>query len=556
MPIAAKAVVLIAALGVMSAAANWFCLRSLHEIDRVNHVVTQQIEPLRLKLTETKIALGWLGLATYKMAAFEEIDVQREANAERAGQYAAAKTWLKSVSDDLPSHRDDIQGMLRRLELVEGIAESIFKLKQAGDAAQARFTLEFKFDPALVDAQTSMNRLIDILGGENSDILEAAERNKAWTYQLLAMELVGGTLLAVVIAMLLAHLVVARPLQNLAGIMRQIAQGRFDVAIEGLKRSDEVGVMARAVMVFRENGIALREAEQEQSRARERSIAEKRRAFEQFAQDFERRIVSVADALAHSAAELDESAREMNGVAGESGRYAAAATSIVEESSAVATTVASAIEELVTTMREIESQLGNVSHVVTEATRRAGVAVENADGLVDAVTDIDKVAGMINAVASQTNLLALNATIEAARAGEAGRGFAIVAQEVKALAGQTTQALAHIKVKTGSVTGIIAGVRAATQSISSVIGQIDEVSRAITGSVGVQSDATQKIAQSVDGAASSMRDVANTIAGVSEFVGRTRHGAQQISHAAAELNRQAAALQSEAQEFVGYVRSA
>ena len=163
---------------------------------------------------------------------------------------------------------------------------------------------------------------------------------------------------------------------------------------------------------------------------------------------------------------------------------------------------------------------------------------------------------MIQAIASQTNLLALNATIEAARAGEAGRGFAVVAQEVKTLAAQTTQALANIRDKTGAVGDIIDGVRGATQSMSAVIAQIEAVSQAITGSVRMQSEATHRIAESVDGAAHRSRQVADTIAGVNDFASRTRSGAEQILHAVADLNRQAAALQQEAQAFVAHVHAA
>jgi methyl-accepting chemotaxis protein len=117
LPIAAKAVLLIAALGVMSAAANWFCLRSLHEIDRINATVTQRVEPARLALTEAKIAVESLGLATYKMAGSNDPATVREATDERAGQFAAAKVWLNGVLSDLPGHEEDVSGMLRRLDL-------------------------------------------------------------------------------------------------------------------------------------------------------------------------------------------------------------------------------------------------------------------------------------------------------------------------------------------------------------------------------------------------------------------------------------------------------
>jgi len=556
MPMAAKAMLLIGALGIMSAAANWFCLRSLHEIDQVDATITQQVEPLRLTLTETKIAVGWIGLATYKMAASSDPATVHEANDERAGQLAAAKTWLHDVAGSLPGHREDVEGMLKRLEAVNAIAETVYAMSKAGDREKARFVLEFKFEPALVDAQTSVNRLIDILGGQNKAVLEAAAENKAWTYKLLAGVLVGGTLATVLLAMLLAHRAVARPLQRLADVMRQIVQGVFDQPIEGLKRGDEVGVMARAVLVFRDNAVALGEAQAQRQRARDQAAAEKREALDRLAHNFESKVLSVVAALASSAAELDGAARSMSGVADDSGRSARAAAVVAGESTEAARTVSAAIDELSMAMHDINAQVGNASGVVTEATRRAEVAVANADGLVATVGEIDKVAAMINAIANQTNLLALNATIEAARAGEAGRGFAVVAQEVKTLAAQTTKALAEIRDKTGSVAEIIEGVRGATQSMSTVVIQIEEVSRSITGSVRLQSEATQKIAESVDGAAARTRQVADTIAGVDRFAGRTRQDAQQIMQAVADLNRQAGALQEEAQQFVARVRAA
>ncbi len=556
LPIAAKAVLLIGALGILSAAANWFCLRSLHAIDRINETVTQRVEPVRMTLTETKIAVEALGLATYKMAGTKDADTMREAVDERAGQFAAAKAWLNDVVEYLPGHRDDVNGMLRRLDLVNGIANDVYAMIKAGDREKARWTLEFKFDPALVDAATSMNRLIDILGGQSKAAMDAATADKAWTYEMLLAVLIGGTLATLVLAMWLTHRTVARPLQRLAAVSRQIAQGAFDVPIEGLKRSDEVGVMARAVSVFRDNGVALREAQAQRARAREQAAAEKHAALERLAGAFESKILSVVAALATSASQLDGSAGSMRAIAEESGRSAGAAAVVAEDSTHVAVTVSSAIDELSAAMSAIDTQLANAAKVVVEATRRADVAVANADGLVASVGEIDAVAGMIQAIAAQTNLLALNATIEAARAGEAGRGFAVVAQEVKTLAAQTSKALASIRDKTGAVGHIIEGVRDATQSMSAVIGQVDTVSRAITGSVRMQSEATAKIAESVEGAAARTHQLAATVAGVSEFAGRTRQSAEQIGQSVADLNRQAAALQEEALQFVARVRAA
>ena len=556
LPIAAKAVLLIGALGIMSAAANWFALQSLHAIDRINKVATEQVAPARLALSEAKNALAEIGLATYKMAGASDPATAREAVDERAGEVAVAKTMLESVVGYFPHHKDDVQDILVRLGLVERIAQGVHEMVATGDQVQARTILELRFDPALDDAAFHMNRLINILGGQIRVAMTQAAAEKRRTYRTIFVVLVGGTLLTVLFAMWLAHLTVARPLQRLAKAAGNIAKGDFETRIEGLARGDEVGVMARTVQVFRNNGVALQEAQLERERERERAAAEKRAALDALGRSFEHKILSVTGALAAAAAQLDGSARTMTGIAEESDRSAGAATVVAQESTQVADTVAAAIDELSTAMRDIELQLGNAAGVVVEATRRAGVAVGNADGLVSTVGEIDQVVGMIQAIASQTNLLALNATIEAARAGEAGRGFAVVAQEVKTLAAETTKALGNIRDKTGAVAGIIDGVREATQSMSSVIVQIDTVSQAITGSVRMQSEATQRIAESVDGAAHRSRRVSETVAGVNDVAGRTRSGAEQILHAVADLNRQAAALQQEAQGFVAHVRAA
>jgi methyl-accepting chemotaxis protein len=555
-PVTAKAAVLIAGLGIMSVLANWLVLERLDRLDEIHNEVVNHSAPGRLALTEAKTSVTSMGLAVYKMSSTGDVDVVDEAIEERKGQYASTMAWLKGAVGYLPDRKNDVQRMMDRADRVRALADEIYGYITAGDHEHARVTLELKFDPALVVATTEMNRLINILGGEINDATAAAAAEKTWTYNVIVIGLIGGTLVTILIAMLLAQRSVAGPLRRLAAVMHQITQGEFDSPITGVKRGDEVGTIARAVLVFRDNAIALRDSQVQRQRARDQAAAEKREALDRLAGSFETKILSVTAALADAAAQLDDSARSMSGAADESGSHARAAAVVAEETTAVARTVSNAIDELSMAMQDIDGQLASAAGVVVEATRRADVAVSNADGLSVAVGDIDKVASMIQAIASQTNLLALNATIEAARAGDAGRGFAVVAQEVKSLAGQTTQALADIKDKTKTVREIIDGVCGATQLMSNVISQIEGVSRAINNSIALQSEATHKIAETVDGAAGRSQQVANSVAGVSAFADRTHLNAQQILEAVAALNRQAVALQGEAQQFVAQVRAA
>src|SRR5262249_38480938 len=155
-------------------------------------------------------------------ASTNDADIIREAADERAGRYAAAKAWLNGVIDYLPDRREDVDGMLRRLDLVESIAGSVHAMIKKSDQENVKTTLELRFDPALTDASKSMNRLIDILGGETKMMMAHAAESKARIYKVLIAVLVGGTIFTMIAAMLLAHRLVSHPLKQLAGIMRKI----------------------------------------------------------------------------------------------------------------------------------------------------------------------------------------------------------------------------------------------------------------------------------------------------------------------------------------------
>jgi len=554
--IAAKAALLIAALGALSAAANWFCIESSSKIQAINESAGRHLLPARLALAEAKAATGDLGLNVYKLYAAADREQALFASDAIDNGYNAGKRALHNVRDYFPGRSGDVGRILQKFAALDSIAGEVRGALKAGDRDGARRILDLKFDPAQDDAAFQMNRLINILGGESASMMDTAARQQAWTRRMTVLTLIGGTALALIAAFALAHYWIARPLQKLTAVMGRIARGELDERIAGLSRRDEIGDMARSTQVFRENAIALRDAEMDREHARARSEAEKRAALSEIASNFEQEIVSVAASLAEAAAELARFSQNVAAAAEESGGRARSAILVAEENSTGATAVSSAVEELSASIGEIEAQVANASNVVTEAMDCANRAVNDVSALTGAVADIDQFAKLITNIASQTNLLALNATIEAARAGEAGKGFAVVAMEVKSLATQTTRALNEIRSKTTSVNEMIGTVQTSTAAISTVIERINSIAGAITGSVAQQNDASRRIAENIEQASVRTLKFTSTIAGVSDVAERTRKAAGQIQEAIAELSQQASMLRDDARRFAERTRAA
>jgi len=347
-----------------------------------------------------------------------------------------------------------------------------------------------------------------------------------------------------------------RPLRAMTRSMHRLAGGDVGGPIPGTARADEVGEMARAMVVFKDNTIAMARMREEQEDIKLRAEADKRATMHTLAQQFDASVKGVVASVGAAARQLQNTAQTLSASADQTGRQSAAVAGAAEQASSSVQTVASATEELTGTIHEIGRQVAEstrIAAVAEERTRRTNVTVTS---LVEAAQRIGEVVQLINSIASRTNLLALNATIEAARAGDAGKGFAVVAGEVKSLANQTAKATGDIQTQVGQIQDATDTAVAAIKDITNTIHQISEIIATIAVSVEEQGAATQEIARNILEASYGAQTVSTNITDVTKAATETRRAADETLSAAGDLNRQSDILSREVDAFMDRVRCA
>jgi methyl-accepting chemotaxis protein len=384
---------------------------------------------------------------------------------------------------------------------------------------------------------------------------KVAAENYTSTFWMTLVALCAGVALAFC-AIAFSFFGIARPIGRITGAMGALAGGNMKAEIPFAARKDEIGSMAGAVQVFRDNMIKARALEAEAAATKEANERERKAGMQKLAVEFEAAVGGIIDTVATTSMELESAAGTLTKTAevtqGLSGTVAAAS----EQASANVRSVAAAAEEMTSSVDEISRQVQESARIATAAVKQAHATDARINQLSQAAGRIGDVVKLITAIAEQTNLLALNATIEAARAGEAGRGFAVVASEVKALAAQTGKATEEIGTQ-------IAGMQSATQEsvaaikeIGSTISRIAEIASTIAAAVEEQGAATQEIARNVGEAARGTAQVASSITDVNRGAGETGSASTQVLGSAQALSRESSHLKSEVDNFLSTVRAA
>ena len=347
---------------------------------------------------------------------------------------------------------------------------------------------------------------------------------------------------------------ITRPLHDISALMGHMAKGDLDVTVAGTDRGDEIGEIARATEVFRQNGVEARRLADEQKNAQQ-AKEERARRIDRALTDFDTSMNGIFKSLTSATSELEGTAGKMSSIAEETSGQATTVASAATQASSNVQTVAAAAEELAASIAEISRQVQDASGIAAEAVQIVQSTNTSMQSLSKNAGQIGDVVSLITDIAGQTNLLALNATIEAARAGDAGKGFSVVASEVKNLAGQTAKATENISRQIGAIQQSTAGAVSAINQISAIIDQISQAQSTIATAIEQQGEATKEISRNVIEASTGTAEVSRNIVNVSTAADRTGESAFSLLGSSKGLAQQTDMLRKEVQKFIASVKA-
>jgi methyl-accepting chemotaxis protein len=434
----------------------------------------------------------------------------------------------------------------------EALSRSVYDALAAGKPSPVSNDALAAASGRALDALTSVpNTAMRTLEQRAESNQAAANTNLMFHLGLLCVGLLAGA-----IGLIVVERQIAGPISAMTQVMRTLAAGDFEVSIAGAGRRDEIGAMASAVQVFKDNLIRTRRLEEETALARASAEEQRKAGMRQMADSFEAAVGGIVGMVSSSATELQATAQQMTATATQTASQSTSVAAAAEEAASNVNTVAAAAEELGSSVQEIGRQVAGSAHLARTAVDEASQTAALVQELNGAVSRIGDVVTLISTIAGQTNLLALNATIEAARAGAAGKGFAVVASEVKALASQTARATEEISGQIGRIQGSTGQAVTAISSITARIREISGVATSIAAAVEEQDAATQEIVRNVAQASTGTAEVTSNIAGVARASEDTGAAAHQVLGAASELSRQSEQLAAEMSRFLANVRAA
>ncbi|MBN2753119.1 MAG: HAMP domain-containing protein [Rhodospirillaceae bacterium] len=366
------------------------------------------------------------------------------------------------------------------------------------------------------------------------------------------------SLISIVLALLMAQILstsIARPVMRMTNAMNRLANKDLSTQIPDLSNRSEIGEMARAVQVFKDNMERADTLSAAQT-AHQEETARRAETLSRLAQSFDGNVGTLLSALSSAGTQMETSARTMSGSAHDSLERAAATAAAADQASANVQTVAATADQLSASIGKITRQVDQAATIAAAAASESDRASTLIRGLATSATRIGDIVNLITNIAENTNLLALNATIEAARAGDMGKGFAVVANEVKTLSNQTARATDEIAEQIRAVQNETTAAVTAIEGIAAQIGNLRDIAQAIASAIEDQNAATYEIARSIQNAAQGAGGVTENIQGVAQAAQQTGAAAQQVLSASGQLFTQTDNMKQLIETFLSKVKTA
>ncbi len=443
------------------------------------------------------------------------------------------------------------------LEVQAGVSELEIATEGVVQTIRARNAIFQSLDQLGPELAAAYSALADD-GAARQDRLGPIATRTVHDVRLIIL-IIAGSALAIggVFGLILARNI-AREARRVVEATQRLATGDLDTKIEGADRDNEFGRIASALAVFQ---ASLREtqalrAANDDAKQLEALRAQRREELLALGDKFESNVGSVVETVTAAAAELQATAAQLASTADTSLERSSSVAGAADQANANVQAVAAASEELATAIAEVATRVTGSADVARRSAEGASDSERELDTLHHALEEVDTVIAAIDDVAEQTNLLALNATIEAARAGEAGRGFAVVASEVKSLANQTKQMTQEIAERLGMVRTSASRAIESTRVIIRSVQDIDASSTAVAASVEEQGGATSEISRNAQEAAGGAEDVSRGIADVRAAAEETSQATHGVRSAADELSQQAERLKANMHDFMRELRAA
>ncbi len=495
----------------------------LRKSDATYSVLSDVRGPARVEMARANRSLNQMAYFAAMTVFYDGASPEgRSAKANYDKAYAKLQGFLKDGAEGLPDQSDQIKALSANAVGVKAALDKVveFGLQNRNDEAAQAMIVAAKQVETFGAANTKIVEASIKDGHEQSNALSANSSRTRWQLLIIAAL---GTAVGVGSALWMTGVSITRPLDHLADRMRRLASGDLEVEVDGQARGDEVGLMAKAVQVFKDNGLKARDLASDADRLRAEAEGERGRA-EAERRKTEAEQAMVVSALAASLAKLAQgdlttqidaefngqyaqiksdfndaiaSLREAmtaisgttDGIRGGSDEIAAASDDLsrrTEQQAASLEETAAALDEITATVRRSAEGARQASGAATGAKVDAEKSGRIMQEAVTAMTEIEQssgqitqIIGVIDEIAFQTNLLALNAGVEAARAGEAGRGFAVVAQEVRALAQRSAEAAKEIKTLiANSSSQVERGVKlvsATGEALTDIVGKVSQI---------------------------------------------------------------------------------